>query len=159
LTEKRSLLALSEQAGLSRTDAPIPHARPVVAVVDRLSPRWAAEHLAAVISARGARVARLMASLRAREGGEQVGDHVRASADAMRGALTRALAGLPSHDLLVIEGPAAVALLDARLAILTSPGSVLTLPPDVRALRSCFDLVLFAERASVLDQIAAMLRP
>jgi hypothetical protein len=159
VSEKRSLLALSEQAGLARTDAPIPHARPVVAVVDRLSPRWAADHLAAALSARGARVARLTATLRAREGGEQVDDHVRASADAMRGALTRALAGLPSHELLVIEGPAAVALLDTRLAILTSPGSVLALPPDVRALRGAFDLVLFAERAGVLDRIAAALRP
>jgi hypothetical protein len=157
MSEKPSLLALGERAVLERSASPLPHARPTIAVVDRLSARWAADTLVRALEARGAVVARVTATLRAREGSERVGDQVRASPDAMGEALAEALAALPSHDVLVAEGPAAVALLDTRLAILASPVSVLSLAPDVRALRASFDLVLFAERAAVLALVAAEL--
>ncbi len=156
---KRSLLALGEPAVISRTRTPIPHARPVIAVVDRLSSRWALDALARALRARGAAVVGLTATLRAREGSEREGDQVRASPDAMREALERATGALPAHDVLLIEGVAGVALMDTRLAILVSPGSVLSLPPDVRALRASFDLVLYAERAGVIERVAEALWP
>jgi hypothetical protein len=157
MTDKPSLLA--ERAVLTRTDHPIQHARPVIAVVDRPGSRSAAEGLAAALAASGARVARLVTTVRGREGSEQVLEHVRASADAMRSALAEALRALPPHDLVLIEGTAGVALVETRLAVLVSPGSVLALSPDVRALRPCFDLVLFGERPAALGEIARLLLP
>jgi hypothetical protein len=157
LSEKASLRALGESAILDRSETPIAHIRPVIAVVDRLGPRWAAEGLSAALSARGARVARLVLTLRARSGAERKDEHVRAAPEAMEAAIRDALDSLAPHDFVIVEGPAAVALLETRLAILVSCGSVLSLPPDVRTLRSCFDLVLFAERPSVLERIASLL--
>ena len=155
---ERSLGALAQRPVVEPADDPLTHDRPIVAVVDRLNdPPTLAAAIASALGLRGARVASVKVVTRAAEGESSDAGVVRASPDRMRDALARALSTLPPHDVVVLEGPAAVALTRARVAILLAPPSPLALPPDVRAVRSRFELVLHEQRDGVIAALAATL--
>ena len=126
--------------------------RSTIAVVDSLPGTPIAAHLASVLL--GAIRARLL--VRHKRGFDLTGPGAAAAhPDSILDATRALLAALPPHDVLIAEGPALLATLDVRLAILGTPSpSLVTLDPDVRALRDRFGLVLHDFRPRTLDLLA-----
>jgi hypothetical protein len=129
--------------------------RLTIAVVDALAGAPLAAHLVAAL---GARAVRTKLVVRNKPGHDPVAGGVATHPDALLDAAHALLASLPEHDVLVAEGPALLASLHVRLAILGTPSpSLTTLDPDVRALRDRFDLVVHDFRSRTIDLLAAAL--
>lgn len=132
------------------------HERPVIAwatLADREALR--AELMAA---AGERRIATLRVLTRTRPGSEPVEGGIAASVDRLPSALAAALAALPPHELLLLEGAAAIACLEADVALVVTHDRPLTeWPADLRAVRGALDLVLSEPRPRVLAELVRRL--
>lgn len=136
--------------------APLPsrlrHDRPVIAwasLVDRDALR---QQLVAAAADR--RLATLRVLARQRAGSEPIEGGIAGSTDALPSALAAALAALPPHDLLLVEGAAAIACLRADVALLVTGDRPTTdWPADVRAVRGALDLALGEPRPKVFAEL------
>lgn len=100
------------------------------------------------------RVATLRVLARQRPGSEAIEGGIAAGPDALPGALAAALAGLPAHDLLLVEGCAAIACLEADVALAVVEGrAVSEWPAELRAVRGVLDLVLAEPRPALWAEL------
>ena len=128
------------------------HDRPAVAwagLGDRAALR------ASLVQAAGSRrVATLRVLARQQPDSETIEGGIAASPDALPSALAAALAGLPPHDLLLVEGCAAIACLEADLALAVVEGrAVSEWPAELRAVREVLDLVLPEGRPALWPEL------
>lgn len=128
-------------------------ATPVLAVIDGLAGAPIAPEFAAALAP--LRIVRTRMLVRHKPGFDLLPAGAAAHPDALREAARALLASLPEHDVLVVEGPALLAALEVRLAVLgaRSP-SLASLDPDVRGLRERFDLVLYDARPRAIALVA-----
>jgi hypothetical protein len=114
---------------------------------------------ASLVQAAGARrVATLRVLARTRPGSEPIEGGLAASVDVLPSALESALAALPPHDLLLLEGSAGIACLEPDVALaVVHDRPVTDWPADLRAMRGALDLVLMEPRPKVLAELVARL--
>ena len=150
--------SLTDTAGRPRVPLLAQHERivpmrPAVVIVDALvgSPITSAF----LTGLAGRRAVRIRALLRSTSGWQVLGTELRAHPESLCEGTRALLESLAEHDVLVAEGVALLAVLEPHLAILGAPSpSLVTLEPDVRALRDRFGLVLFDARPATLEAIA-----
>lgn len=136
-------------------DARIVPAATVIGVVDTLPGAPIAAYLAERL---GARAVRTRLLVRHKPGFDLQPSGAAAHPDALLEATRALLASLPAGAVVIAEGPALLATLVPRLAILGAPSpSLITLDPDVRALRDRFDLVVHDFRPGTLERLVAAL--
>lgn len=141
-------------------EARLAHDRPVLALVAERERDAAVAALVAGAAER--QVTLLRASLRTSAGFSTVTAGgalvVHTHPDAVTDALRAALAALPAHDLLVAEGPLALAALRPTLAVAIAPAHDPTLfSRDLRAVRHAVDLFLSEARPALLARLVAAL--
>lgn len=109
-----------------------------------------------VLAAGERRIATLRVLARQRPGSEAIEGGIAASTDALPAALAAALAALPPHDLLLVEGSAAIACLEADVALAVAHDRPVTeWPAELRAVRGALDLVLSEPRPKVFAELVA----
>lgn len=129
--------------------------RPVVTLAAEIGREAALGAIAAGVTRAGKTLATIRLGLRSSPGSTRTAGALFAHRSETRAATLAALSALGPHDVLLAEGPLAIDLLRARLAIVIVPSETALLHArDLRAVRHRVDLFLFDAQEALLCAIA-----